>query len=106
MLDFAFETVNLPLVIMSDERGEYGFAPLTEKNYSTWVLDARALFMRKGLLGYVTGTSRQPSESDSDALAVWHDKSEQAAGYLYAILDASRKEIVAEKFSQCNPPAM
>ena len=91
---------------MSDERGEYGFAPLTEKNYSTWVLDARALFMRKGLLGYVTGTSRQPSESDSDALAVWHDKSEQAAGYLYASLDASRKEIVAEEFSQCNPPAM
>ena len=26
--------------------------------------------------------------------------------YLYAILDASRKEIVAEEFSQCNPPAM
>ena len=52
------------------------------------------------------GEITNSNKSDSDALAVWHDKSEQAAGYLYAILDASRKEIGAEEFSQCNPPAM
>src|SRR5580700_4183525 len=74
---------------MSDH--SYKIKPLSNGNYQEWSGEMRALLMRNGLWGVVSGKVSQPSSADSDALAKWETKREKAAGEIFLAVESDQR---------------
>ena len=81
----------------SSDSSAISFAKLGKYNYADWVLNMRAYLQMKTVWRIVTGDETQPPATDADALQKFHNRTDQASGYIYLALEDSQKSHVANE---------
>ena len=80
---------------MSSISTQPNFPKLNDSNYSIWKHNMQAHLLVKSLWGITSGDETQPSDADSSAAITWREKSGQAAGSIYLMLEPDIQVMVA-----------
>jgi hypothetical protein len=63
--------------------------PLTNGNYQEWAGEMKAVLMRNGIWGVVSGKTSKPEKGEE--LAKWEAKAEKAAGEIYLAVESDQR---------------
>ena len=80
---------------MSSISTQPNFPKLNDSNYSIWKHNMQAHLLVKSLWRITLDDETQPSDADSSAVITWREKSGQAAGFIYLMLELDIQVMIA-----------